>query len=182
MVKKERVDQILVERGMAADLDEARRLVMAGKILSEGQLVLAPSQQINPEGELDLIQEPKFVSRGGDKLQAAFDKFNLSVENKVCADVGASTGGFTDCLLQNGAVRVYAVDVGYGILDWRLRNDTRVISLERTNARNLGQLPEKIEFITADVSFISLRTILPMMAGWFSKHGGEVVLLVKPQF
>ena len=182
MAKMQRVDQILVKRGMANNLDEARRLVMAGKILSEGQLILAPSQKIYPDRELSLAQKAQFVSRGGDKLQAAFNAFNLSVKGLVCADVGASTGGFTDCLLQGGAARVYAIDVGYGILDWRLRNDTRVIVLERTNARDLDKLPETVEFITADVSFISLKKILPILAGWYSEQGGESVLLVKPQF
>ncbi len=182
MAKKDRVDQILVERGMAADLDDARRLVMAGKILSDGQLVLAPSQHVSLDGEISLVQDAPYVSRGGEKLQAAFGKFKLSVEGLVCADVGASTGGFTDCLLQHGAAKVYAIDVGYGILDWRLRNDPRVIVMERTNARGLSQLPEPANFITADVSFISLKMILSSMAGWFSDQGGEVVLLVKPQF
>ena len=176
------MDQILVERGIAADLDEARRLVMAGKVLSDGQLIFVPSQQIPLEGELSLAQEANFVSRGGIKLQAAFEEFNISVEEMVCADVGASTGGFTDCLLQHGAARVYAIDVGYGILDWGLRNDPRVVVLERTNARELGTLPEPVEFITADVSFISLRMIIPVLAGWYSGPGGEAVLLVKPQF
>ncbi len=182
MAKKDRVDQILVDRGMAADLDDARRLVMAGKILSDDQLVHAPSQRISLDSQLSLIQDSKYVSRGGDKLQAAFEEFKLSVEGLVCADVGASTGGFTDCLLQHGAAKVYAIDVGYGILDWRLRNDPRVIVLERTNARELSQLPETVNFITADVSFISLKMILPSMAGWLSDQGGEVVLLIKPQF
>lgn len=182
MAKKQRVDQLLVKQGLATSLDEARRLVMAGKILFEGQLILAPSQEISPEGDLSLAQEAQFVSRGGEKLQAAFEEFDISVEGLVCADVGASTGGFTDCLLQRGAARVYAIDVGYGILDWRLRNDPRVIVLERTNARKLGSLEEPIKFITADVSFISLRKILPTLPGWYSAGGGEAVLLVKPQF
>lgn len=182
MAKKQRVDRILVERGMAADLEEARRLVMAGKILSEGQLLFAPSQQIAPDGELSLAKEAHFVSRGGEKLQAAVEGFQISVKGMVCADVGASTGGFTDCLLQNGAARVYAIDVGYGILDWRLRNDSRVVALERTNARELGSLPEAVDFITADVSFISLKLILPALAGWYAERGGQAVLLVKPQF
>jgi 23S rRNA (cytidine1920-2'-O)/16S rRNA (cytidine1409-2'-O)-methyltransferase len=182
MTKTLRVDQILVERGIAADLDEARRLVMAGKVLSEGQLLFAPSQRISLDGELSLVQEAAFVSRGGDKLQAAFEEFKISVAGLVCADVGASTGGFTDCLLQHDATRVYAIDVGYGILDWRLRNDSRVIVLERTNARELGKLPEPVEFITADVSFISLKMIIPSLVGWYSEGGGEAVLLVKPQF
>lgn len=182
MAKKQRVDQILVLRGIAADLDEARRLVMAGKILSEGELLFAPSQKIPPDGELSRVQEAQFVSRGGEKLQAAMDSFKISVEGMVCADVGASTGGFTDCLLQAGAARVYAIDVGFGLLDWRLRNDTRVILLERTNARELGKLPEPVEFITADVSFISLKTVLPTLVGWYPEQGGQAVLLVKPQF
>ena len=182
MAKKQRVDQILVERGMAADLDEARRLIMAGKILLEGQLLFAPSQSMSPDGELCLAQKAQFVSRGGEKLQGAIEEFNISVDGLVCADVGASTGGFTDCLLQHDATRVYAIDVGYGILDWRLRNDPRVIVLERTNARELSQLPEPVDFITADVSFISLRAIFPSLAGWYSNQGGEAVVLVKPQF
>ena len=182
MAKKQRADHLLVKRGIAVDLDEARRLVMAGKVLSEGQLILAPSQNISLDGELCLAQRARFVSRGGEKLQAAFEEFNISVEGLVCADVGASTGGFTDCLLQGGAARVYAIDVGYGILDWRLRNDPRVIVLERTNARELGNLQEPVEFITADVSFISLKKILPTLAGWYSEQGREAVLLVKPQF
>lgn len=182
MAKKQRVDQILVLRGIAADLDEARRLVMAGKILSEGELLFAPSQKIPPDGELSRVQEALFVSRGGEKLQAAIESFKISVKGMVCADVGASTGGFTDCLLQGGAARVYAIDVGFGLLDWRLRNDSRVIALERTNARELGKLPEPVEFITADVSFISLKTVLPSLVGWYPDQGGQAVLLVKPQF
>jgi 23S rRNA (cytidine1920-2'-O)/16S rRNA (cytidine1409-2'-O)-methyltransferase len=182
MAKTQRVDQILVERGMAADLDEARRLVMAGKVHVDGQLIFGPSQQISPDRTLSLSSEADFVSRGGQKLQAAFDEFAFSVEKLVCADVGASTGGFTDCLLQRGASRVYAIDVGYGVLDWRLRNDPRVIVLERTNARTLGKLPEPVDFIAADVSFISLKAILPSLAGWYASQGGEVVLLIKPQF
>ena len=182
MAKKQRVDQLLVKRGIAVDLDDARRLVMAGKVLSEGQLIHAPSQTISLDGELCLVQGAQFVSRGGEKLHAALEEFNISVEGLVCADAGASTGGFTDCLLQGGAARVYAIDVGYGILDWRLRNDPRVVVLERTNVRELGNLQEPVVFITADVSFISLKKVLPTLAGWYSELGGEAVLLVKPQF
>jgi len=182
MGKKQRVDQILVERGMAADLDEARRLVMAGEVLLEGQLVFSPSQKISPSGKLALIPPPPFVSRGGEKLVAALRAFGIIVEGRICADVGASTGGFTDCLLQHGAARVYAIDVGFGLLDWRLRNDPRVVVLERTNARELEELPGPVDFITADVSFISLKKILPILPGWFTEGNGEAVLLVKPQF
>jgi len=182
MAKKQRVDQLLVERGLAEDLEEAKRLVMAGKVLCDGQLLFAPAQQIALDGELSLIAEANYVSRGGEKLQAAFEEFGFSVEGLVCADVGASTGGFTDCLLQEGAARVYAVDVGYGVLDWRLRNDPRVVALERTNARTLEILPEPVRFITADVSFISLKLILPSLIDWYPEVGGEAVVLIKPQF
>lgn len=182
MAKKERVDKILVERGMAADLDEAMRLVMAGKILSEGQLLIAPSQTISRDSELRLVEGAQFVSRGGEKLLAAFEEFDISVKGVVCADVGASTGGFTDCLLQAGATRVYAIDVGQGLLDWSLRNDPRVILLEKTNARDLERITEPVEFISVDVSFISLKQILPALAGWYVDVGGQAVLLVKPQF
>ena len=182
MAKKQRVDQILVKRGMVGDLDEARRLVMAGQVFANGQLLISPSQEVSLESDLSLHQGAQFVSRGGDKLLAALEEFDLNVEGVVCADVGASTGGFTDCLLQAGAARVYAIDVGHGILDWRLRNDPRVIPLEKVNARELVRLPEPVGFITADVSFISLKMILSALAGWFSEQGGQAVLLIKPQF
>ena len=182
MAKKHRIDQSLVSVGLAGDLEEANRLVMAGKVQYLGQLVFQSSQQISdPEG-ITLIPDQKFVSRGGEKLQAAFDQFPIDVKGKVCADIGASSGGFTDCLLQHGADRVYAIDVGYGILEWKLRNNPRVEVLERTNARNLEKLPQTIDFITADVSFISLKKILVPASGWFSISGGQAVVLIKPQF
>lgn len=172
----------MVGIGLAGDLDEARRLVMAGKVLYLGQQVFQSSQQISDLEGITLIPAQKYVSRGGDKLEAAFDQFPIDVKGKVCADIGASTGGFTDCMLQHGAAKVYAIDVGYGILDWTLRNDPRVEVLERTNARNLEKLPETVDFITADVSFISLKKILPPSSGWFSEKGGQAVVLIKPQF
>ena len=182
MAKKQRIDQSLVSVGLADDLDIANRLVMAGKVQYLGQLVFQSSQQIsNPEG-ITLIPEQKFVSRGGEKLQAAFDQFSIDVKGKVCADIGASSGGFTDCLLQHGADKVFAIDVGYGILEWKLRNNPKVEVLERTNARNLEELSETVDFITADVSFISLKKILLPASGWFSKNGGQAVVLIKPQF
>ncbi len=182
MAKKQRIDQVLVSMGMARDLDEANRLVMAGKVLYLGQLVFQSSQKISEMEGITITPEQRFVSRGGDKLQAAFDHFPIDVNGLVCADIGASSGGFTDCLLQNGAARVYAIDVGYGILEWKLRNNPNVKVLERTNARNLKELPEVIDFITADVSFISLKKVLLPAAGWFSKNGGQAVVLIKPQF
>jgi 23S rRNA (cytidine1920-2'-O)/16S rRNA (cytidine1409-2'-O)-methyltransferase len=182
MVKKQRIDQALVSNGLAKDLDEANRLVMAGKVQYLGQMVFQSSQQISAMDGITIIPDQKFVSRGGDKLQAAFDRFPIDVKGMVCADIGASSGGFTDCLLQNGAERVYAIDVGYGILEWKLRNNPRVEVMERTNARNLDKMPEAINFFTVDVSFISLKKILPPAAGWFSKGGGQAVVLIKPQF
>ncbi len=182
MAGKQRVDQMLVQQGLAKDLEEARRLIMAGKVMWRAQLVFTASQLIPDQETLQLSQSPPFVSRGGEKLQAAFESFPLSVVGITCADVGASTGGFTDCLLKNGASRVYAVDVGYGLLDWRLRNDPRVVVLERANARNLEELPERVGFISVDVSFISLKKIFPAMGGWYQEGGGEAVVLIKPQF
>jgi len=182
MVKKQRIDQALVSGGLAYDLDEANRLVMAGKVQYLGQLIFQSSQKISdPEG-ITVIPDQKFVSRGGEKLQAAFDQFPIEVNGKVCADIGASSGGFTDCLLQHGAAKVFAIDVGYGILEWKLRNNPKVEVLERTNARNLEKLPESVDFITADVSFISLKKVLLPASGWFSENGGQAVVLVKPQF
>ena len=182
MAKKKRVDQVLVDKGLANDLDEAQRLVMAGKVRYREQQVMNSSQLVGNPEDITLAREPEFVSRGGEKLQAVFKKFPLSVDGKVCADIGASTGGFTDCLLKNGASVIYAIDVGYGLLDWGIRNDKRVVVLERTNARTLTDLPQPIDFFCADVSFISLNKILPSAASWFNPEGGEAVVLIKPQF
>ena len=182
MADKKRVDQALVERGLVEDLETAKRLIMAGKVRHREQVVMKASQKITDPGELSLLREPKFASRGGEKLQAAFNYLSVSVQDQICVDLGASTGGFTDCLLQHGASKVYAVDVGYGILDWRLRNDPRVVVMERTNARSLASLPEPIDFITADLSFISLTKLLPVFRYWFASEGGEVLILIKPQF
>jgi len=176
------VDHVLVERGLVNNLEEAKRFIMAGKVRHLGQVVMKASQKVYDEDEITLIQNSKYVSRGGEKLEAAFEQLPLIVRDRVCADVGASTGGFTDCLLIKGASRVYSVDVGYGILDWQLRNDPRVVVMERTNARFLAALPEPVEFITVDVSFISLKRILPVISSWFPTGGGEAVVLIKPQF
>jgi 23S rRNA (cytidine1920-2'-O)/16S rRNA (cytidine1409-2'-O)-methyltransferase len=146
MSKKVRVDQVLVNKGLAEDINEARLLVMAGKVRLNEQVVFQASQVIDPSELLKVISSPPFVSRGGEKLLGALESFSISLENKICADIGASTGGFTDCMLQYGAVKVYAIDVGYGLLDWRLRNDPRVSVMERTNARSLTSLPDKAAF------------------------------------
>ncbi|MFO7944225.1 MAG: TlyA family RNA methyltransferase [Anaerolineales bacterium] len=182
MAKTERVDTLLVNRGFAKDLSQAKRMVMAGEVRVEGQLVHKPSMSYSPEVEITLDQGPPYVSRGGEKLAAALAHFEIPLAGRVCADVGASTGGFTDCLLQHGAKKVYAIDVGYGLLDWNLRQDERVVVMERTNARYLYQLPESVAVITMDASFISLDRLLPVSVNWFSPEGGETIALVKPQF
>jgi 23S rRNA (cytidine1920-2'-O)/16S rRNA (cytidine1409-2'-O)-methyltransferase len=177
-----RVDMLLLERGLAESRSQAQRMVMAGQVRVDGQVVLKPAAQVEPEAQVEIDQGPPFVSRGGEKLEAALATFMIDVGDLVCADVGASTGGFTDCLLQNGAARVYAIDVGYGILHWRLRQDERVVVMERTNARYVPSLPEPVRLVTIDASFISLKVLLPVVKGWFPAAGGQVVALIKPQF
>jgi 23S rRNA (cytidine1920-2'-O)/16S rRNA (cytidine1409-2'-O)-methyltransferase len=181
MARKERVDVLLVERGLAESRSLAQRLVMAGQVRVDGQLVHKPSHRIEAGAQIQLDSGPRFVSRGGEKLEAALETFPVNVEKRVCVDVGASTGGFTDCLLQNGAARVYAVDVGHGLLHWRLRNHPRVVVMERTNARKLKTLPEEIDLVTIDASFISLCLLLPAVVSWLAERG-EMIALVKPQF
>jgi 23S rRNA (cytidine1920-2'-O)/16S rRNA (cytidine1409-2'-O)-methyltransferase len=181
-MRKVRVDVLLVERGLALSRAQAQRLVMAGQVRAHGQVVPKPSSTVPVDAEIRVEQGPRYVSRGGEKLEAALHAFNLDVSEKVCADVGASTGGFTDCLLQGGAARIYAIDVGQGILHWKLRQDPRVVVMEGTNARYVAQLPERVQLITVDVSFISLKVLLTVLRGWFPPAGGEVVALIKPQF
>jgi 23S rRNA (cytidine1920-2'-O)/16S rRNA (cytidine1409-2'-O)-methyltransferase len=183
MVKKERVDVLLVERGLVETRSLAQRLVMAGQVRVDGQVVSKPSIKIAADAQLEIEHGPRFVSRGGEKLEGALQVFGLTdLAGLVCADVGASTGGFTDALLQHGAQKVYAIDVGYGVLHWKLRSDPRVVSMERTNARFVTRLPEVVQLVTVDASFISLKILLPVVAGWFSEQGGQVVALIKPQF
>ncbi len=180
MSKKMRVDLLLVERGLAESRSQAQRLVMAGQVRADGQVVPKPGVKVSTDAQLALEPGERFLSRGGVKLQAAFEAFDLDVHGRVCADVGASTGGFTDCLLQHGAKRVYAIDVGKGILHWKLRNDPRVVVMEGTNARYVEALPEAVGFVTIDAAFISLKVLLPVVRGWDGI--GEVVALIKPQF
>ena len=180
---KERLDVLIAARGLAESRSLAQRLVMAGQVRVNGQVVLKPSAQIPINDQIEIEHGPKFVSRGGEKLEPALLAFGLEdVHGWVCVDVGASTGGFTDCLLQHGAQRVYAVDVGYGVLHWKMRSDPRVISLERTNARFVTGFPEPIQFVTVDASFISLSILLPVIRAWFGDGPGQVVALIKPQF
>jgi 23S rRNA (cytidine1920-2'-O)/16S rRNA (cytidine1409-2'-O)-methyltransferase len=165
MPKKTRVDLLLVARGLVESRSLAQRLVMAGQVRADGQLVDKPSSKVGEDVALQVERGPRFVSRGGEKLQAAFESFDLDVDGLICADLGASTGGFTDCLLQHGAAKVYAIDVGKGILHWKLRNDPRVVVMEGTNARFLEELPEPIDFVTIDASFIPLKILLPAVKG-----------------
>jgi 23S rRNA (cytidine1920-2'-O)/16S rRNA (cytidine1409-2'-O)-methyltransferase len=181
MANKRRIDVLMVERGLAESRATAQRLVMAGQVRVEGQPVSKPSQRVDPGQEIRIDPGPRFVSRGGEKLAHALEAFSIDVETKICADVGASTGGFTDCLLQHGAARVYALDVGRGILHWRVRQDERVVVMEGVNARYQDRLPEPIEIAVIDAAFISLELLLPVVRGWLSERG-QVVALIKPQF
>jgi 23S rRNA (cytidine1920-2'-O)/16S rRNA (cytidine1409-2'-O)-methyltransferase len=167
MVKK-RIDVLMVERGLCPSRAVAQRLVMAGEVRVNGQLVLKASSTVPSNAAIEIEQPPPYVSRGGEKLAAALESFQISVQGKICADIGASTGGFTDCLLQHGAQRVYAIDVGKGILHWKIRQNTRVIVMEETNARHVEILPEAVDLITVDASFISLKILLPVLKAWYN--------------
>ena len=188
-MSKIRLDTSLVERQLAESLDLAQRLVIAGKVRVDGQLAVAPSLKIQDDASLSVDSGKRYVSRGGDKLVAALDAFPVRTQGLVCADAGASTGGFTDCLLQHGASKIYAIDVGHGILAWKLRNDPRVVVMEKTNVRKVEKLPEPVDLVVVDASFISLKVLLPVIKGWFpqsfpfsTKTGGEIIALIKPQF
>jgi 23S rRNA (cytidine1920-2'-O)/16S rRNA (cytidine1409-2'-O)-methyltransferase len=181
MASKQRLDVLMFERGLAPSREKARAMIMAGEALVNGEMVDKPGTPIKAEAEITVKSKPRFVSRGGDKLAAALDVFAVPVQGAICADVGASTGGFTDALLQYGAAKVYALDVGYGLLDARLRNDPRVVLMEKTNARYVETLPEPISLAVVDASFISLRLLLPVVKGWLAPHA-DVIPLIKPQF
>ncbi len=181
---KERVDKLLVERGLVDSRERAQRLVMAGLVVSGDLVIDKPGTRVDRDLPLAVKgEEHPFVSRGGTKLDATLATLGLDVTGAVALDVGASTGGFTDCLLQRGARRVYAVDVGYGQLAWKLRGDPRVVGMERTNVRQLTveRFPDPIDLATIDASFISLRLVLPVVAGLLGP-GRRIVALVKPQF
>lgn len=181
--KRERLDVLVAARGLVASREEARRLILAGQVLVDGKVSDKPGRAVAQTAEVQVRERPQYVSRGGLKLAAALDDFALDVGGKSAVDVGASTGGFTDCLLQRGAARVYAVDVGYGQLAWKLRTDPRVVVLERTNIRHLEQLPDgaMVDLAVIDASFIGLALVLPPTLRLL-QPGGEVVALVKPQF
>jgi len=189
---KVRLDVLLVERGLAESRAKAQALIMAGQVRVNGQTALKAAAAVESDSLLTIDSGPRFVSRGGEKLDAALEAFKINVTDLTCADVGASTGGFTDCLLQRGAAKVYAIDVGKGILHWKLRNDPRVVVMEETNARFVESLPEPISLATIDASFISLKILLPVVKTWLTSppsplplgegRRGEVITLIKPQF
>ena len=178
-----RLDQRMVEMDLAESREQAQRLIRAGEVRVNGQVQDKPAYNVLPEHAVTVTRPARFVSRGGEKLEAAVVQFGLDVTGRIALDVGASTGGYTDCLLQHGAAKVYAVDVGRGQLHWRLRQDPRVVLMEGVNARYLfpDQFPERPEFATADVSFISLTHILPALAR-VVRPGSQMVTLIKPQF
>ena len=199
---KVRLDVLLVERGLAESRAKAQAMIMAGQVRVADQVTLKPATAIPADSALTVDSGPRFVSRGGEKLDAALEAFAMDVSGLVCADVGASTGGFTDCLLQRGAAKVYAIDVGKGILHWKLRNDPRVVVMEETNARYVQSLPEPLSLVTVDASFISLKILLPVVKRWLfplssflnpgktlasgASAGGKEersgIALIKPQF
>ncbi|NLB55769.1 MAG: TlyA family RNA methyltransferase, partial [Lentisphaerae bacterium] len=181
--QKNRLDQELVLRGLVEDVEQAKRLIIAGKVRVNEQLIIKPASEVFADSDLKVEAGKRFVSRGGDKLDHALKTFSVDVSGRTCIDVGASTGGFTDCLLKYGAKKVYAIDTGKGQLSWKLRNDNRVVCVEGVNARHLkkNDLPETIEFACIDVSFISLQNILPAVKD-ILESGSRIVALVKPQF
>jgi 23S rRNA (cytidine1920-2'-O)/16S rRNA (cytidine1409-2'-O)-methyltransferase len=186
---KIRLDVLLTDIGLAESRAKAQAMIMAGQVRVDGQVALKPATAVDPESTLTVDSGPRFVSRGGEKLDAALEAFHIDLNGLVCADVGSSTGGFTDCMLQRGAAKVFAIDVGKGILHWKLRNDPRVVVMEETNARFVESLPGPVSFVTIDASFISLKLLLPVVRGWLfrveergmRKEEG-VIALIKPQF
>ena len=184
MSEKKRLDVLLTERGLQESRQRAQAVIMSGEVFVNGLRVDKPGTAVAEDAQIEVRGGTlAYVSRGGLKLEKAMAAFPIDLNGAVCADIGASTGGFTDCMLQNGAEKVYAVDVGYGQLAWKLRSDPRVVCLERTNARYLTheQVPDELDFASVDVSFISLKLILPPLNGLL-KDGGHAACLVKPQF
>ena len=182
--KRQRLDSVLVSRGLAANREQAHRFILSGSVKVDGVLVDKRAKLVHVASHIDLeVSESNYVSRGGSKLVSAIEAFDVSCEGKVSMDVGASTGGFTDCLLQHGAARVYAIDVGYGQLDWKLRTDPRVVVHERCNIRYLEReaIPESIQLAVIDVSFISLKLVVPCVVK-FLEANGSILALLKPQF
>src|ERR1700720_1189940 len=183
MAKRIRIDNLLVERGLFESRERAQRSIMAGEVKIGEETAAKPSQLVDLDADVTVAEPQRYVGRGGQKLEGALDHFRVDVADKVALDIGASTGGFTDCLLQRGAKKVYAVDVGHGQLDWKLRNDPRVVVLEKINARSLSRehIPELVDVCVIDVSFISLTLILPNAFNLITSTG-VILALIKPQF
>jgi 23S rRNA (cytidine1920-2'-O)/16S rRNA (cytidine1409-2'-O)-methyltransferase len=177
---RERLDRALTRQASVESTERAQALILAGRVRVAGETERRPDRLVEPDTLLELVEAPRFASRGGEKLDPVIDTFRIAVEGRVCADVGASTGGFTDVLLKRGAARVYALDVGRGLIHWRLRQDPRVVLMERVNARELDSLPEPVSLITVDLSFIGLEKVLPALRR--AAPEAEVVALFKPQF
>ncbi|MCG2784595.1 MAG: TlyA family RNA methyltransferase [Anaerolineae bacterium] len=194
-MRKTRLDLLLMERGLAESRAKAQAIIMAGQVRVNGQVADKSSSSFLPDVQVDVDSGPRFVSRGGEKLLGALETFVVDPSGLTCVDVGASTGGFTDCLLQHGAARIYTIDVGKGILHWKIRSDPRVIVMEETNARFVESLPEPVQLVVCDASFISLKTLLPVMKKWLTPEksllplsqkmegaAGGLITLIKPQF
>jgi 23S rRNA (cytidine1920-2'-O)/16S rRNA (cytidine1409-2'-O)-methyltransferase len=182
--KKERIDKLLVEQGLVASREKAKALILAGQVVVNDQRIDKAGETVPADATIRIKGDTiPYVSRGGLKLEKALDYFDIDIEGKIAADIGASTGGFTDCLLQRGIAKVYAIDVGYGQMALKVKDDPRVVSIERTNIRNIpeGKIPEKVDIAVTDVSFISLTKVLPHILA-LSKEHGEIVALIKPQF
>jgi 23S rRNA (cytidine1920-2'-O)/16S rRNA (cytidine1409-2'-O)-methyltransferase len=179
---KTRLDELMLARRLAETRSQAQRLIMAGQVWAGDAVADKAGQLVAPDTPLRVVEGLRYVSRGGLKLEAALAAFGVDPAGWVCADIGASTGGFTDCLLQRGAARVYAIDVGYGQLAWSLRQDPRVIAIERANIRRLAGLPEPVSLATVDVSFIGLGLVLPPIVRLLTAATGQVIALIKPQF
>ncbi|HEY3310135.1 MAG TPA: TlyA family RNA methyltransferase [Anaerolineales bacterium] len=180
-MSKMRLDLLMVEKGLAETRSKAQAIIMAGQVRVNGQMVDRAGVNLPADAAVEVVAGPRFVSRGGEKLLAALEAFHLQPQGLVCADVGVSTGGFSDCLLQHGAARIYAIDVGKGILHWKLRSDPRMVVMEETNARHVVTLPEPVGLVVCDASFISLKILLPVFTRWLAE-GANVITLIKPQF
>jgi len=181
MAEKKRLDIAVFERGLAHSRSKAQGMIMAREVFVNGEIVDKAGTRVTKDDDITLKTKPRFVSRGGEKLAGALEVFSYDPTGKITADVGASTGGFTDCLLQNGAAKVYAIDVGYGQIDYTLRTNERVVVIERTNARYLESLDEPVSLCVVDASFISLRLLFPTMKKWMTMPG-DIIALIKPQF
>ena len=178
---KQRLDNLLVAKGLAENKSKARAMIMAGEVTAAGKVISKPGSLVDEDASLEVAEKLPYVSRGGIKLAHALDEFKLNVTSLTAVDIGASTGGFTDCLLQHGAKRVYAIDVGYGQLDYKLRQDSKVVVMERTNAHYPFSLPEKVNVATVDLSFISVTKVIPNITGHLMPPG-YIIVLLKPQF